>query len=118
MLVDIKISIIDAITNIINIIVENTVCLNISILTFSFVLSFTMDLYNFIPLTANAKIAGINKMFCNSNVTNTKLSPFPNPIIVIHNEMVYPRQNPRYKIIAKTMGIPMTVVPKKPDNDC
>ena len=63
MLVEINISITDAITNIINIIVENTVCLNISIFTFSFVLSFIIDLYNLIPLTANAKIAGMSKFF-------------------------------------------------------
>ena len=99
-LVDINISIIDAIANIINIITENTVCLNISIFTFSFVLSFTIDLYNFIPLTANAKIAGMSKIFCINNVTNTKLIPFPNPIMVIHNEIVYPKQKPLNKIIA------------------
>ena len=112
MLVEINISITDAITNIINIIVENTVCLNISNFMFSFLLSFTMDLYNFMPLTAKARIAGINNIFCNNNVIRIKLSPFPNPIIDIHNEIVYPKQNPLYNIIPNTIGIPITVVPK------
>ena len=66
-LVETKISITDEIIKTINIINENTVCLNISILTFSFVLSLIIDLYNFIPLTANASIAGITNKFCNNN---------------------------------------------------
>lgn len=89
-------------------------CLNISILIFSFLLSLTIDLYNLKPLTANAKIAGINNMFCNNNVDNIKIIPFPVPIIDTHKEIVYPKQNPRYSTIPNTTGIPITWIPKKP----
>ena len=107
-----NISITDVISSIINIIIENTVCLNISNFMFSFLLSFTIDLYSFIPLTAKARIAGMNNIFCNNNVITIKLRPFPSPIIDIHNEIVYPKQNPLYNIIPNTIGIPITVVPK------
>lgn len=41
------------------------VCLVISIFTVSLFLSFTIALYNFIPLTANANIHGMKIIFCN-----------------------------------------------------
>ena len=83
------------------------VCLNISNFIFSFLLSFIIDLYNLNPLTPKAKIAGINNIFCNNKATKIKLSPFPKPIIDIHSEIVYPKQNPLYNIIPNTTGIPI-----------
>lgn len=87
-LVETKISITDETIKTINIIKENTVCLNISILTFSFVLSLIIDLYNFIPLTANASIAGITNKFCSNNRISTKIIPLEIPIILIHAAIV------------------------------
>ena len=63
--VDPSISIIDEIITNISIKRENRICLTISNFIFSFLLSFIIDLYNFIPLTAIASIAGINIKFCN-----------------------------------------------------
>lgn len=71
-----------------SIILENIVCLTISILIFSFLLSFIIDLYNLKPLTAKAKIAGINTRFCNNIVINIKLKPFDNPIMLIKTDIV------------------------------
>lgn len=111
-LVETKISITDETIKTINIIKENTVCLNISILTFSFVLSLIIDLYNFIPLTANASIAGITNKFCNNNNMSTKIIPLEIPIMLMHAAIVYPKQNPLYATIPNTAGIPIIVVPK------
>lgn len=55
---------------------EIIVCLVISIFTVSLLLSLTIDLYNFIPLTANANIHGINIMFCNNIDIATNNIPF------------------------------------------
>lgn len=102
------------IINSISIIIENTVCLTISIFIFSFPLSFTIDLYSLNPLTAKAKIAGIKIIFCNNIDINTKLNPLGNPIIVINTDIVYPKQNPLYNTIPKTIGIPYYSSSKKP----
>lgn len=112
MLVDIKISIKEAIIKINNIINENIVCLTISNFIFSFLLSLTIDLYNLNPLTANAKTAGINNIFCNNVLLNINASPFESPKVEIQTDIVYPKQNPLYKTTPNTTGIPITVVPK------
>lgn len=57
----------DAATNKIAINAENIVCLNISTFMFSFLLSFMIDLYNFIPLTPSANTHGMYIIFCNNN---------------------------------------------------
>lgn len=56
---------------------ENIVCLRISIFTFSILLSFIIELYNLIPLTAKANIHGTNKIVCKSSEEVTKRVPFP-----------------------------------------
>ena len=55
---------------------EIIVCLVISIFTVSLFLSFTIALYNFIPLTANANIHGMKIMFCNNIDIITNNIPF------------------------------------------
>ena len=87
-LIDKKISITDDITKSNNIMKEKMVCLTTSIFTFSLFLSFMMDLYNLNPLTAKAKMAGINKIFCNKSKISTNSMPWGNPIIVIQTAMV------------------------------
>lgn len=54
---------------------ENIVCLIISIFMFSFRLSLIIDLYNRIPLTANAIKIGIKITFCKSIVTKENIIP-------------------------------------------
>ena len=93
---------------------ENTVCLTISIFIFSFLLSFTIDLYNLSPLKARAKIAGIKIIFCSNIETTMKLSPFDNPMTLTNIEIVYPKQNPLYNTIPKTIGIPYYCSSKEP----
>lgn len=110
--VEINISIIAEIINSINIINEKIVCLKISNFMFSFLLSFIIDLYSLKPLTASARIAGINNIFCINNVTIEKINPLVSPNTNIDVEIVYPRQNPLYSTIPNTIGIPITVVPK------
>ena len=87
-LVDKKISIVDDITKNNNIINEKTVCLTTSIFIFSRFLSFIMDLYNLNPLTANAKIAGINIIFCKKSNSKAKYRPCGIPIIRMQTEIV------------------------------
>ena len=67
---------------------ENSVCLNISIFIFSFLLSFTIDLYNFIPLTDNANVEGIIIKLCIRRVIIQNKIPFPVPNVKIINEIV------------------------------
>ena len=93
-LVDINTSITDDITNTASINSENIVCLNISNFMFSFLLSFTIDLYSLNPLTAKASIAGITSILGNNKFIKTKLNPFVIPKIAIQVDIVYPRQNP------------------------
>ena len=114
MFVDKKTSTTDDNIKINNIKKEKTVCLATSIFIFSLFLSFKIDLYNLNPLTAKANIAGINKMFCNSNNISTIKIPCGNPITVTQIEIVYPKQNPLYKIIPNTIGTPNYCCSKKP----
>ena len=88
MLVEINISTSEEIINIISITNENMVCLIISSFTFSLLLSFTIDLYNLNLLTAQAKSAGINIIFCKSNDIKVNNIPFESPIIVIQTDIV------------------------------
>ena len=74
--------------NINNIKTEKIVCLTISIFIFSFLLSFIIDLYNFIPLTANAKVAGIINKFCSNKVIRQNNIPFPVPKVNKIDEIV------------------------------
>lgn len=55
---------------------EIIVCLVISIFIVSLRLSFTIDLYNFIPLTANANMHGMKIIFCNNIDVPTNNIPF------------------------------------------
>ena len=56
---------------------EINVCLNISIFIFSLLLSFIIELWSFIPLTAKASTHGINKIFWRSSVDIKNKVPFP-----------------------------------------
>ena len=105
-MVEINISIIDAIHKNANIIDEKIVCLSTSIFILSLFLSFTIDLYNLNPLTPIAIIAGMNIMFCSNKAIKINNIPFPVLITTIIDAMVYPKQNPLYSIIPKTIGIP------------
>lgn len=60
-----------------NIVNENRVCLNISNLIFSLLLSFIIELCSLIPLTASAIMQGMNKTCCNKTVENKNKIPFP-----------------------------------------
>ena len=60
-----------------NITPQKMVCLVISSLIFSLLLSLTIDLYNFIPLTAKANIHGINIMFWVNKDVIINSIPFP-----------------------------------------
>ena len=60
----------------------------------------------------------MNIIFCNNNADKANKKPFPNPIIVIIEDIVYPKQKPLYNIIPKTIGIPDYCCPKKPQNNC
>lgn len=64
-------------SNINNITNENRVCLNISNLIFSLLLSFIIELCSLIPLTASAIMQGMNKTFCNRTVEDKNKIPFP-----------------------------------------
>lgn len=59
-------------------------------------------------------MAGINIMFCNSRDIKINNIPFPVPITTIIDAIVYPKQNPLYNIIPKTIGIPYYGCSKKP----
>lgn len=117
-LVEIKLSTRDDISNNINITIENIVCLIISNLIFSFLLSFTIDLYNLNPLTPNANITGIKIRFCNNIEININIKPFEKPIVLTKIAIVYPKENPLYKTIPKTIGSPYYSCSKKPYSKC
>lgn len=55
---------------------EKIVCLVISNFMVSLLLSFTIALYNFIPLTASANMHGIKIIFCNKIDVVTNKIPF------------------------------------------
>ena len=82
---------------------------------FLVLLSFIIDPYNWIQLTAIAIITGKNNIFWSSKDSITKKIDFvvPNAIVII--AIVYPRLNPLYNINPNTTGSPITVVPKKPN---
>ena len=54
---------------------------------FSFRLSFTIDLYTLIPVTANANKAGIKIKFCSSKLQTTKIIHFPNTNVIIVGDL-------------------------------
>ena len=83
---------------------------------FSFLLSFIIDLYNFILLTPNTIIAGMNIIFCSNVVVSMNTIPFIFPSDIMHADIVYPRQNPLNSIIPNTIGIPIIVVPANHSN--
>ena len=87
------------------------VCLISSNFIFSFLLSFVIDLYSFIPLTASAIMLGIYMRFCNNILVAIKIIPFQLPNVLIIIEIVYPTQNPFAVTIPITIGIPTTVDP-------
>ena len=87
-------------------------CFKIEIFMFSFLLSFIIDLYNFILLTPSISNDGINIIFCKNIVRNIKINPFNFPKVKIHADIVYPKQKPLAKIIPNTIGIPIIVVPE------
>ena len=97
---------------------ENIVCLIISNLIFSFLLSFTIDLYNLNPLTPKANITGIKIRFCNNTEIDIKIMPLENPIVETKVAIVYPKQNPLYTTIPKTIGIPYYSCSKKTYSNC
>ena len=68
-------------------------------------------MYSFIQLTPNIIIAGINIAFCRNIVIIINIIPFNFPKTYIHDAIVYPKQNPLTKIMPKTIGIPIIVVP-------
>ena len=113
---EIKLSIRDDIINNINNTPENIVCLIISNLIFSFLLSFIIDLYNLKPLTPKASITGIEIKFCNNTEIDININPLEKPIVLIKVAIVYPKQNPLYKTIPKTIGIPYYSCSQKPDS--
>ena len=90
---------------------ENTVCLTISSFIFSFLLSFIIDPYNFIPLTAIASIHGIIIIFCANKLVMLNNIPFAVPKVVIMQDIVYPKEKPLNITIKYTIGIPITVEP-------
>lgn len=57
---------------------EKSVCLNISNLMFSLLLSSIIELCSLIPLTAKANMHGINIMLCSKSSAIKNSSPFPN----------------------------------------
>ena len=57
--------------------IENKVCLKISNFTFSFLLSFIIELQSLIPLTASANMQGINNIVCKKSEEIKKAIPFP-----------------------------------------
>lgn len=88
MLVEIKLSIKDDTINNNNIILQNIVCLIISSLIFSFLLSFIIDLYSLKPLTPKANITGIKIIFCNNIEIIINNNPLENPIVLMKVDIV------------------------------
>ena len=100
-------------------IVSITIEINISItnlipsyLIFSLRLSFIIDLKLFIPLTAKKKIAGNSNILLKNIIDVTSISPFPVPITAIAPDIVYPIENPLFKIIKYIPGLPMIDTPR------
>ena len=57
-------------------------------------------------------------MFCNNAEINININPFEKPIVLIKVAIVYPKQNPLYKTIPKTIGTPYYCCPKEPYSKC
>lgn len=83
---------------------------------FSFLLSCIMDLYSFIPLTANATVQGIAIIFFNNIVDKKRIIPLLVPNIYIIEEVVNPKQNPLKHTIKYTRSSPITVEPISHNN--
>ena len=67
---------------------------------------------SFILLTPKNNNAGINIKFCKNKLNiQTKNIPFPSPRVKVTAATVYPKQKPLNKIIPKTIGMPIIVVP-------
>ena len=109
--IDTVFSIIEEIIKTIIINPEMAVCLIISNFIFSFLLSFIIDLYNFILLTPKVKTAGINNIFCRNIDDKQNNIPFIFPNVIVIAEIVYHKTMPLNSIIAKTIGMPIIVVP-------
>ena len=73
------VSINDEIDKNINNMIDIIVCLTISSLMFSLLLSFIIDLYNLIQLIVIQIITGINIKFCKNIVERVKIIPFCTP---------------------------------------
>lgn len=93
---------------------ENIVCLKISNLTFSLLLSFIIDLYSLIPLIANANKTGINIIFWKSIEEKINAAPFCIPKVAIILDILNPREKPRKQTIAYTASTPNYSKPSKP----
>ena len=85
---EISILIIDDIIKTSIIINEIILCLKIEIFIFSFLLSFTIDVYNFMLLTPKIIIAGMNIAFWRNIVINTNIIPFTFPSVNIQDAIV------------------------------
>lgn len=70
-----------------------------------------ISLYNFIPLTDSASIAGMYIILWNNIVDAINISPFPVPRVAIIEDIVYPMLYPLYPITAYIKGKPITVEP-------
>lgn len=99
---------------IININIENTVCLTSSNFMFSFLLSLYIDLYAFNALTPSDIIPGMNNIFCIIIDIAVKAIPFNIPNTTVILDIVYPKQNPLNAIIPNTIGIPNYSTTYKP----
>ena len=98
-------------TSTINNIIETSVCLIISSFMFSLLLSFIIDLYNRMQLTAMQIITGIKIIFCKNIVVSKNIIPFCAPNTATADDTAYPMQNPLNITIPNTIGIPITVDP-------
>ena len=75
-----------------------------------------MDLYSFIPLTANATVQGIAIIFFNNIVDKKRIIPLLVPNIYIIEEVVNPKQNPLKHTIKYTRSSQITVEPISHNN--
>lgn len=90
--VDIIVSIKHAKVIINSIIKLKIACLIISNFILDTFLSFTIVLYNFIPLTAIPNKAGIINIFCNNNEDIINIIPLFVPTILVIKAIVYPKR--------------------------
>ena len=83
----------------------------ISCLKFS--LSCAIDLYIFIPATANISNAGISIILLTNIIDKVNNIPFPIPKVIITAEIEYPMQNPLYPIKIYVPNMPIIDILKK-----